>query len=172
MKIDWEQLDDSSLVQETEKQMLWMAQEKETLFQLRDCLMALAEDALKVGGEENYDRLVDYFNKNKVKTLYVVFSEVFYLYLFVQLYQLEKQAGMAYTISQYSSCQELIRVYRELTFYLRRLDSRLGAEYQKEIFQFLKKEKLSPTALMLMLRSNSSLEADIIERKLKEYPYG
>ena len=168
LEIEWEKLDTHSLITETEKQMEWMDREREALFRLKDKILELVDNALKERSQEAYERISNYFKKNVVESLYAVFSELFYVYIFIHLYRLEKSEKLDYTIKKYTSYRDLIRVYKQSCFYLRRLDSGLDQQSNMEIFQFLRREGLSSTALMLILHSNPNLDASAIKNKLEQ----
>lgn len=167
MKIDWEHMDDNMLCQTVDTQAEWMENEKQLLFRCRDVILELTDRSLSEGTEEALEKLLKYFSKNIIKTLFVPFSEIMCIYIFIRLYQIEKQQGMHYTIQKYDNHKQLIEIYRRLICYLRRIDTELPQEKKCELFEFMHREELSPTAVYMILHSNDCLNAEQIWNKLQ-----
>lgn len=167
LKIDWQQMSDSVLVQNTDKQMEWLSREKEKSFYLHDRFVELIDEALESGNEADYEKISILFNKNVIDSLYIAFPDIFYVYIFVQLYRMEKEKNIDYTIKRYTSHKQLMDVCRQITFYLRRLECDIEKEYKGELFRYIQAENLSPTAVMLILECNSCMEAGRIREKMQ-----
>lgn len=169
MEIPWETLSEEQLMAETDRQMQWMAQEKELLFEIRDLLLELVDQRLASGQESDYEQLGDLFRKNIVRDLYIVFPEIFYLYIFLKQYQIEQQQGEKnHIFRRYTSYKELVALYKKLTFYIRRLDSHLEDHYRTELWDWMRREQIPELAVYMVWKSNVNLESERIAACLKQ----
>lgn len=167
LKIDWQQMSDAALRKNADKQMEWLEREREPLFQLHNSLLELMDDSLQRGNESDYEKISSFFRKNVIDGLYIVFPDILYVYIFIQLYHMEKEKKDDYTIKRYTSHKQIVNVCRQVTFYLRRLECDIETEYKTELFRYIQSEKLSSTLIMLILECNGGMDADRIRKKMQ-----
>lgn len=129
--------------------------EKQPTFQLHDQMLKLIDRALQEGGERNYELIISYFYKNTANGLQYMFSDLAYVIAFMRIFLLERQNKKNYySVSRFTSHEQLQKCFMQLVFYLRRIERDLPIELQMEIVPYLQKSGLSDIAIKHILQES------------------
>lgn len=84
-------------------------------------------------------------------------QDIYLICLISEIYREEKRQGEEKSIFDNRNIDEAIRVYRILSLYLRRIEFDFPMEQKSEIINYILNEKLSITAVFVVIMSNMAI---------------
>ncbi|NLL75898.1 MAG: glycosyltransferase [Clostridiales bacterium] len=149
-----------------------MGQEKELFFRLREQLTDYINRLLSKQSIEAWGELVIWYNRNFSKELRAVFWEFDYLYAFINIYIEELtdyyKSGKEPSVLQYSSIEELCRIYLETLFYLRRIEYGISPENEEEVIDYIRTKNLSEIAVSNILQRGRIYDKGKVKEGIQE----
>lgn len=166
--IKYEELSDEELVNITEEQMKSMHIQKDAFWKLRNSLLTLTNRELLAGEWYNYDNLIDYYKNNVVDTMFTMFPEMYYVKVFLRIYEKEKELGMPVTLQKFTSYQQIREMYLQIIFFLRRIENDLDMDLQKELLKFMQENGISIFVVQYVLNSSMYINAELVKAKISK----
>jgi len=107
--------------------------------------------------ENRYNDIYEILETKESKEIAGRNQTIYILYILSQIMHFEIPQNVDRILFEGRDSEEAIRLYRNLSMYLRRIEFDLPIEYQKEIVDYILSERISVVAIMYVIKYNGSI---------------
>lgn len=104
-----------------------------------------------------YNEIIDMLSEPANEELSLHDQDIYILRIIAQTVKLELESNTRYVLFDGRSINDLVTLFRTLSLYLRRIEFDFPPELQKEILDYILKEKLSVIAIVSVIQNNMSI---------------
>ncbi len=103
----------------------------------------------------NYSEIIKILSSEKVQEILGKNQNIYILYIMSKVLEFELNQNVPRTVFDGRNTRDIIRLYRILTLYLRRLEFDFSKEYKMETIEYILSEKISMVAVMAIINNNN-----------------
>ncbi len=117
----------------------------------------MAKTDLLLRNPSKYGEAISLLSQEDSKELAVHDQRIYMLYIISQIVSTEIDNNIPNVLFNGRNCDQLIRLYRILTLYLRRIEFNLPSDLSSEINSYIRSENISIIAVLGVLQNNFSI---------------
>ena len=105
--------------------------------------------------KKDYANIISLLSEEENHQIITHNTEIYILYLCSKAMEKEMYSSVDKLLFEGRNVDEVIRLYRVLSLYLRRIEFDLPLEYQKEMVRYIINEKISIVSVVEIIKNNS-----------------
>lgn len=111
----------------------------------------------KIKKKSDISQIIQLFSNERIQEIAVKNQSIYILYIVSRIVETEIREGVGRNLFDDRTTDEVIKVYKRLTLYLRRIEFSFPQELQREIIDYVLREKISVVAILAVINKNESI---------------